>query len=65
MKFRAGENWLSVSEKEALGDFVMMGKNGIELIRLHGDGTVTGEVENASEAGRVFMSYVRANWGGR
>lgn len=65
MKFRAGENWLSVSEKEGLGDFVMMGKNSIELIRLHADGSVTGEVENASEAGRVFMSYVRANWGGR
>lgn len=32
-----------------------------ELLRINSDGTVIGEVENASEAGRVFVDAIRQN----
>lgn len=39
----------------APGDLIV----GDRLIVIHPDGTVTGEVEHASEAGRVFIDAVR------
>lgn len=58
-------NMISVGPVNLLGDFVVHGEGDLELIRLHADGSVTGEIENAGEAGRVFIDYIRAHWGGR
>lgn len=37
---------------------------GEELLSIHRDGTVTGSVENASEAGRLFVDYLRDHYAG-
>ena len=38
---------------------VIQGREGRELLRIKGDGTVTGEIEDASEAAQVFVAEVR------
>ena len=41
--------------------FIISGDGGRPLLTIHPDGTVTGEIEDASEAARVFVDYVRQN----
>lgn len=38
---------------------VVSAAGGKELLRIEPDGTITGEIENASEAGRVFVESIR------
>lgn len=41
---------------------IVLADNGRTLLKLHRDGTVEGSVEDASEAGRVFVESVRRHW---
>lgn len=53
---------ISLGRDQSLASsFVLQGKDG-PLLTIHSDGRVEGSVENASEAGRVFVEFVRANW---
>ena len=40
----------------------VVAEDGRVLIQLNPDGTVTGTVEEASEAGRVFVESIRWQW---
>ena len=44
---------------EEVPDISIIGEEGRELLTVHRDGTVTGSVEDASEAGRLFVEAVR------
>lgn len=41
--------------------FIISGDGGRPLLTIHPDGAVTSEIEDASEAARVFVDYVRQN----
>lgn len=52
---------VSIGRSEPSVKFVLLGADNRELIAFHRDGSVTGSVEDASEAGARFVEYLRAN----
>ncbi len=52
--------WQDISTSAGPRYFILVAEDGRELLRINlKTGEVTGEIEDASEAGRVFIEYLR------
>lgn len=55
-------NRIDLRVSEDCSHVTVVGDGGRELLVLNSDGTVDGPIEDASEAGRLFVGAVRQAW---